>query len=150
MSSNPGMLASATAGNRDGRAHARQHGVPRGERSRGTDGAPRTRLAALASLLAILLVPGCATIFVTIDQWPDPGVYPGTRADWASIRAEADRNSLGTMTPFFGSIDLLFSLVADTLLLPVHAGLRFGTWLIRGDEEPAKPTEEPHGMPGRA
>jgi uncharacterized protein YceK len=85
---------------------------------------------------------GCATVFITVHEWPRPGLYPGTRSDWHCIGQVAypeGTNTLGVITPFFGSMDLLFSMVADTILLPLHAGLK-----LAYGSEPGQPTSDLH------
>lgn len=55
------------------------------------------------------------------DDSTEPLVYGGTRSDLELIGYSGDATGmgLGACVPVFGIIDLPFSLVADTILLPV-------------------------------
>ena len=93
---------------------------------------PRTRLAAvcLASVLS-----GCAAISQTFDDNPGSKIYAGTRLDGAIIfsgfsgRGDAS-DWLGgfRVVIWFGClVDLPFSLVADTVLLPYTVPKHFSS-----------------------
>lgn len=72
----------------------------------------RSRFAGLLACLSLAGTGGCSSFMS--HSGPDQGYYPGTRA---SAKVIADSNSGWVMRPL-AAIDLPFSAVMDTLLLP--------------------------------
>lgn len=70
------------------------------------------RSAGLVACLSLAGTTGCSSIMS--HTGPDQGYYPGTRASASTV---ADSNSGWVMRPL-ALIDLPFSAVLDTLLLP--------------------------------
>ena len=79
-----------------------------------------------ASLLACSL-SGCFSISSTVNEWPEPEFYEGTR-----IAAEVVGYGVhfkwgpctsGPLEFVIGAVDLPLSLAADTVLLPLHTAL---------------------------
>jgi len=75
-------------------------------------------------MLAVALLAGCSTLAETYDDRPRCGVHPycGASTDIEVIKAATDENAgiFRALVPL-AVIDLPFSLVADTLLLPYTA-----------------------------
>ncbi|MCE0459892.1 MULTISPECIES: YceK/YidQ family lipoprotein [Pseudomonas] len=73
---------------------------------------------------AVVLLTGCSTLSETFDDHPRCGPHPycGSASDIELIKAatEEDAGILRALVPV-AVIDLPFSLVADTLLLPYTA-----------------------------
>ncbi|MNP40935.1 hypothetical protein D3C76_1346080 [compost metagenome] len=72
-------------------------------------------------ILAVVLLAGCSTLSETFDDRPRCGPHPycGSATDIEVIKAATDENAgvLRALVPL-ALIDLPFSLVADTLILP--------------------------------
>ncbi len=83
------------------------------------------RFAGLLSLgLSIGCATGCMTVAATRDEWPSAYFYGGVRWDFNTLREPGGHGVTGTIANLvIVVIDLPFSIVGDTLLLPLH------TWL---------------------
>ena len=95
----------------------------------------RTARRLCSSVLAILLLSGCGTVHTLDAAKPGaPIVYSGTRLDWYSLNGgccPADR--FGAEAPRYAALDLLASLLLDTLLLPFSLAAVLGIGLnVRG------------------
>lgn len=86
----------------------------------------------LVCLVAALWVSGCATV-TSIDsaEHGTPLVYSGTRLNLSAI-ADDERGlrKFKTLPPGYPWIDLPFSLVADTFMLPLSFGVATYEWLF--------------------
>jgi uncharacterized protein YceK len=75
-------------------------------------------------MLTVALLTGCSTLAETFDDRPRCGVHPycGVSTDIEVIKAATEENAgiFRALVPL-AVIDLPFSLVADTLLLPYTA-----------------------------
>ncbi|WP_336333551.1 YceK/YidQ family lipoprotein [Pseudomonas putida] len=86
---------------------------------------------ALAGLLALGLLSGCATVRTLDANKPGaPVVYAGTRLDLYVINGGCcPRDHYGTDAPAYPGLDLPGSMLLDTLLLPLSlltaAGIGF-------------------------
>lgn len=88
-----------------------------------------------SALLAILLLPGCATVRTLDAAKPGaPIIYSGTRLDWYSLNDGCcSQDRFGTAAPKYPALDLPASLVLDTLLLPFAVAAELGIGLgVRG------------------
>ncbi|CCG89119.1 YceK/YidQ family lipoprotein [Erwinia piriflorinigrans] len=70
-------------------------------------------IAGVLACLSLVITSGCSSMMA--HTGPNTGYYPGTRASAAVL---TDKNSSWVMWPM-AAIDLPFSAVLDTLLLPV-------------------------------
>jgi uncharacterized protein YceK len=78
-------------------------------------------VAPLGALLA-LVFGGCSTCITTNQAWPAPDFFAGVSTD-VELVSERDESVHGEprgLTLAFAVIDFPFSLVADTLLIPVN------------------------------
>jgi uncharacterized protein YceK len=83
-------------------------------------------------LVAALWISGCATV-TSIDsaEHGTPLVYSGTRLDLAAIADnESDLRKFKTLPPASPWLDMPFSLVADTFMLPLTFGVAAYEWLF--------------------
>lgn len=80
------------------------------------------RLAGVVACLSLVTASGCSSMMT--HSGPNIGYYPGTRASAAVLR---DENSSWVIRPL-AAIDLPFSAILDTLLLPVD-------YVTRGDRD---------------
>ncbi len=88
------------------------------------------KLAALL-LMAVLLSSGCASVR-TLDaaQAGAPVIYSGTRLDWYSLQGGCyPVERFGAQAPKYAALDLPFSLLLDTLLLPWALAVELGVGL---------------------
>jgi len=86
----------------------------------------------LVWLVMTLWVSGCATV-TSIDsaEHGTPLVYSGTRLDLAAIADdESDLRKFKTSPPGYPWLDLPFSMVADTFMLPLSFGVATYEWLF--------------------
>ncbi|MBA6141991.1 MULTISPECIES: YceK/YidQ family lipoprotein [Pseudomonas] len=76
---------------------------------------------ALAGLLALGLLSGCATVRTLDANKPGaPVVYAGTRLDLYAINGGCcPRDRFGAQAPSYPGLDLPGSMLLDTLLLPL-------------------------------
>jgi len=83
-------------------------------------------------LLLALSCSGCGTVNVLNSEKADPPlVYGGTRLDWYAMHdgcCALDR--FGALPPAYPSVDLPFSLLLDTLLLPLSLAAALGVTLV--------------------
>ena len=79
----------------------------------------RIRRVGTGCLAAVLLLPSCSSIGLTLATWPNPRAYKGTQYD-ISVVANGRDLFFGWFAPVIGAIDLPLSLVMDTVLLPVN------------------------------
>ena len=89
----------------------------------------KTLLATL--LLSIVLSSGCASVR-TLDaaQAGAPVIYSGTRLDWYSLQGGCySMQRFGAQAPKYAALDLPFSLLLDTLLLPWALATELGVGL---------------------
>ncbi|WAH59479.1 YceK/YidQ family lipoprotein [Pseudomonas silvicola] len=84
----------------------------------------------LIGLLAALQLTGCATVSTLNAAKPGaPVVYSGARLDWYAIEGGCcAMDHFGAQAPAWPRVDLPFSTLLDTLLLPISAltALGFG------------------------
>lgn len=73
----------------------------------------RCHIAGVVACLSLVCTSGCSSMMA--HSGPNMGYYPGTRASAAVL---IDENSSWVMRPL-AAIDLPFSAILDTLLLPV-------------------------------
>lgn len=88
------------------------------------------KVAALL-LMAVLLSSGCASVR-TLDaaQAGAPVIYSGTRLDWYSVQGGCyPVERFGAQAPKYAALDLPFSLLLDTLLLPRALAVELGVGL---------------------
>ena len=88
-----------------------------------------------ALLLACAILPGCASVSTLNAAKADaPVIYAGTRLDWYAINGGCcPTERFGTPAPAYPSVDLPFSALLDTLLLPFAVAAELGVTLnIRG------------------
>lgn len=88
------------------------------------------KVAALL-LMAVLLSSGCASVR-TLDaaQAGAPVIYSGTRLDWYSLQGGCyPVERFGAQAPKYAALDLPFSLLLDTLLLPWALAVELGVGL---------------------
>ncbi len=88
------------------------------------------KVAALL-LMAVLLSSGCASVR-TLDaaQAGAPVIYSGTRLDWYSVQGGCyPVERFGAQAPKYAALDLPFSLLLDTLLLPWALAVELGVGL---------------------
>ena len=86
----------------------------------------------LVCLVAALWVSGCATVS-SLDSAGHRGplVYSGTRLDLAAIADdESGLRKLKTLPPAYPWLDLPFSLITDTFILPFTFAKAGVEWLI--------------------
>jgi len=80
------------------------------------------RISVISLCLVVLFVSGCATSMTLSHPCPwNPKIYSGTRMD-SLVFKEPKNEAEGWLRAFFGGamfIDLPFSFVADTVLLPI-------------------------------
>jgi uncharacterized protein YceK len=86
----------------------------------------------LVWLVAAFWVGGCATV-TSIDsaEHGTPLVYSGTRLDLAAVADdESGLRKFKTVPPASPWLDLPFSLIADTFILPLSFGVAAYEWLF--------------------
>jgi len=83
-------------------------------------------------LLALSCSGGCATVNVLNSKKTDPPlVYGGTRLDWYAMHDGCcAQDRFGALPPAYPSVDLPFSLLLDTLLLPLSLAAALGVTLV--------------------
>ena len=84
-----------------------------------------------ALLISTLLGSGCASVR-TLDaaQAGAPVIYSGTRLDWYSLQGGCyPVERFGAEAPKYAGLDLPFSLLLDTLLLPWALAVELGVGL---------------------
>lgn len=84
-----------------------------------------------ALLISIMLSSGCASVR-TLDaaQAGAPVIYSGTRLDWYSLQGGCyPVERFGARAPKYAGLDLPFSLLLDTLLLPWALAVELGVGL---------------------
>ncbi|QEY57839.1 YceK/YidQ family lipoprotein [Pseudomonas sp. C27(2019)] len=82
-------------------------------------------------LVALLLSSGCASVR-TLDaaQAGAPVIYSGTRLDWYSLQGGSyPLQRFGAQAPKYAALDLPFSVLLDTLLLPWALATELGVGL---------------------
>ncbi len=82
-------------------------------------------------LLGLLLSSGCASVR-TLDaaQAGAPVIYSGTRLDWYSVQGGCyPVERFGASAPKYAALDLPFSVLLDTLLLPWALATELGVGL---------------------
>ena len=72
-----------------------------------------TRSTLLCLFLFAATASGCGTVRGLDASWPEPEFFPGVRTDFADI----SNGGVGMLS----TIDVPLSLVADVVLVPVHA-----------------------------
>ena len=79
---------------------------------------PLARLLACVALASLL--PGCASVSTLNGAKTDlPIIYSGTRLDWYALRGGCcPEPRYGSAAPSYPALDLPFSLLLDTLVLP--------------------------------
>jgi len=79
-------------------------------------------------LAGAVLLSGCATVGTLNAKQPDaPVVYAGTRLDLYALKGGCcAEDRFGTAAPAWPGLDLPFSAVLDTLLLPLSIPAAFG------------------------
>ena len=84
-----------------------------------------------ALLLACAILPGCASVSALNAAKADaPVIYAGTRLDWYAINGGCcPTERFGTSAPAYPSVDLPFSALLDTLLLPFAVAAELGVTL---------------------
>ena len=83
-------------------------------------------------LLLALTCSGCGTFNLLNSKKVDPPlVYGGTRLDWYAINDGCcAQDRFGTQPPTYPAVDLPFSLLLDTLLLPLSLAAALGVTLV--------------------
>lgn len=83
-------------------------------------------------LLLALSCSGCATVnTMNSDKVDPPLVYSGTRLDWYALHDGCcAQERFGAEPPAYPGIDLPFSLLLDTLLLPLSLAAALGVNLV--------------------
>ncbi len=82
-------------------------------------------------LLSIMFSSGCASVH-TLDaaQAGAPVIYSGTRLDWYSLQGGCyPVERFGAHAPKYAALDLPFSILLDTLLLPWALATELGVGL---------------------
>lgn len=82
-------------------------------------------------LMAVLLSSGCASVR-TLDaaQAGAPVIYSGARLDWYSLQGGCyPVERFGAQAPKYAALDLPFSMLLDTLLLPWALAVELGVGL---------------------
>ncbi|HZJ94398.1 MAG TPA: YceK/YidQ family lipoprotein [Thiopseudomonas sp.] len=82
-------------------------------------------------LTTLLLTSGCASVR-TLDaaQVDAPVIYSGTRLDWYSVQGGCyPVERFGAQPPKYPALDLPFSFLLDTLLLPWAVAVELGIGL---------------------
>ena len=82
-------------------------------------------------LVSIMLSSGCASVR-TLDaaQAGAPVIYSGTRLDWYSLQGGCyPVERFGAHAPKYAALDLPFSILLDTLLLPWALATELGVGL---------------------
>ena len=90
-----------------------------------------SKVRVMALLIAITLSSGCASVR-TLDaaQAGAPVMYSGTRLDWYSLQGGCyPVQRFGAQAPQYPGLDLPFSAVLDTLLLPWALAVELGIGL---------------------
>lgn len=83
-------------------------------------------------LLLALSCSGCATVNVLNSDKADPPlVYGGTRLDWYAMQGGCcAQDRFGALPPAYPAADLPFSVLLDTLLLPLSLAAAMGVTLV--------------------
>lgn len=83
-------------------------------------------------LLLALTCSGCATVnTLNSDKTDPPLVYSGTRLDWYALHDGCcAQERFGAQAPAYPGVDLPFSLLLDTLLLPLSLAAALGVNLV--------------------
>jgi uncharacterized protein YceK len=83
---------------------------------------------ALPLLLAAWLLQGCASISTLNGAKTDlPIIYSGTRLDWYALHGGCCPESrFGSAAPSYPALDLPFSALLDTLVLPFTVAAELG------------------------
>jgi uncharacterized protein YceK len=83
-------------------------------------------------LLLVLSCSGCGTInMLNSDKTNPPLVYSGTRLDWYALQGGCcPEERFGAQSPAWPAIDLPFSLLLDTLLLPLSVAAEMGVTVV--------------------
>lgn len=83
-------------------------------------------------LLLALSCSGCGTFNMLNSTRSDPPlVYSGTRLDWYALHDGCcARERFGALPPAYPGVDLPFSLLLDTLLLPLSLAAAVGLQLV--------------------
>jgi len=86
----------------------------------------------LVWLVMTFWVSGCATVTsINSAEHGTPLVYSGTRLNMSAIADdESGLRKFKTLPPGYPWIDLPFSLVADTFILPLSFGVATYEWLF--------------------
>jgi len=71
-------------------------------------------------LMGMALLQGCATVStLDVAKQSRPLIYSGTRLDWYALNGGCcPTDRFGTSPPSYPGLDLPFSMVVDTLVLP--------------------------------
>lgn len=83
----------------------------------------------LVLILAVLMLTGGCASVRTLDaaQVDAPIIYSGTRLDWYSLQGGCyPMERFGAQPPKYAAIDLPFSFLLDTLLLPWAVAAELG------------------------
>lgn len=83
-------------------------------------------------LLLALSCSGCGTFNMLNSKKVDPPlVYGGTRLDWYAMHDGCCAEEyFGALPPAYPAVDLSFSLLLDTLLLPLSLAAALGVTLV--------------------
>lgn len=87
--------------------------------------------ALVLAVLTLLLTQGCASVrTLNAAQAAAPVIYSGTRLDWYSLQGSCyPVERFGAQAPKYAGLDLPFSLLLDTLLLPWALAVELGVSL---------------------
>lgn len=91
-----------------------------------------TRAAGLSLVLLLVgLLPGCASVRTMDAAKPGaPIIYAGTRLDWYALHGGCcPLDRFGAEAPKYAGVDLPFSALLDTLLLPLAVAAELGVGL---------------------
>ena len=90
-----------------------------------------SKILGAALLLVLVFSSGCASVR-TLDaaQVGAPVIYAGTRLDWYSLQGGCyPMERFGAQAPKYAALDLPFSALLDTLLLPWAVAVELGIGL---------------------
>lgn len=84
-----------------------------------------------ALLLACVILPGCASVSTLgVARADAPVIYAGTRLDWYAINGGCcPTERFGVPASAYPQVDLPFSALLDTLLLPFAVAAELGVSL---------------------
>lgn len=78
--------------------------------------------------MGVLVLQGCSTVrTLDVAKQSRPLIYSGTRLDWYTLTGGCcPTDRFGVSAPDYPAIDLPFSLVVDTLVLPATVCAELG------------------------